>query len=59
MTSKMTTLPSMLLAVLFFISFVAAAPAASLKERDVVDPPVTTPNATTVWVVGSTQTVVW
>ncbi|THH08449.1 hypothetical protein EW145_g2697 [Phellinidium pouzarii] len=28
-------------------------------RRDVVDPPVTAPNATTVWVVGTTQTVVW
>ncbi|KAI5119403.1 hypothetical protein M0805_005946 [Coniferiporia weirii] len=28
-------------------------------RRDVADPPVTTPNSTTVWVVGETQTVVW
>lgn len=28
-------------------------------KRDVADPPVTTPNASTVWVVGATQTVVW
>ncbi|KAH8114439.1 hypothetical protein DFH11DRAFT_1466099, partial [Phellopilus nigrolimitatus] len=30
-----------------------------VSQRDVVDPPVTAPNASTVWAVGETQTVVW
>ncbi|EMD40118.1 hypothetical protein CERSUDRAFT_81416 [Gelatoporia subvermispora B] len=30
-----------------------------VMSRDVVDPPVTNPNAQTVWTVGSTQTVTW
>ncbi|KAK2465759.1 hypothetical protein APHAL10511_002303 [Amanita phalloides] len=38
-----------------------AAPVFShpLTKRDVVDPPVLAPNASTVWYVGTTQTVVW
>jgi len=30
-----------------------------VTSRDVFDPPVTNPNADTVWTVGSTQTVTW
>ncbi|KAF9236490.1 hypothetical protein BU15DRAFT_76932 [Melanogaster broomeanus] len=38
------------------VSFVFAVPLAS---RDVVDPPITDPTASTVWHVGDTQTVIW
>ena len=50
MLSMMTVLSSIVGAVPVVIN--------NLK-RDVADPPVTTPNASTVWVVGATQTVVW
>ncbi|KAF8630011.1 hypothetical protein AX15_003160 [Amanita polypyramis BW_CC] len=44
-----------------FLSLLVSAPVLSvpLKERDVVAPPVTAPNATSTWSVGSVQTVVW
>ncbi|KAF8843219.1 hypothetical protein BDN67DRAFT_964584 [Paxillus ammoniavirescens] len=38
------------------VSFVYAVP---LALRDVVDPPITSPTAATVWHVGDTQTVTW
>ncbi|KAF8332969.1 hypothetical protein F5887DRAFT_564429 [Amanita rubescens] len=45
------------------LSWLVSAPALPLylplQERDVVAPPVTAPNSTSVWTVGSTQTVVW
>ena len=60
----------MVLAILFaFLAFCAAALAApvgagsadgmSLLARDVVDPKITSPTASTVWVVGNTFEVTW
>ena len=57
-------LPMPLLAMLFVMTVLSAIVRAvpvviNDLKRDVADPPVTTPNASTVWVVGETQTVVW
>ncbi|KAF9071207.1 hypothetical protein BDP27DRAFT_535018 [Rhodocollybia butyracea] len=41
----------------FFFSFVQAIP--TLLSRDVFDPPITSPTASTVWQVGQTVTVTW
>lgn len=37
----------------------AAVNATPLSRRDVVAPPIITPNAQTVWPIGTTQTVTW
>ncbi|KIL61384.1 hypothetical protein M378DRAFT_199551 [Amanita muscaria Koide BX008] len=52
----MTSFISFILVSLLFLTSALAVP---LHKRDVVDPPVTAPNASTVWTAGSTQLVVW
>jgi hypothetical protein len=49
-------------ALLFFALGVSAAPtprSVNLSQRDVWAPPVTSPDASTVWTVGSTVTATW
>lgn len=46
------------LSFLFLLNVVWASPLA-LTRKDVPDPAVLTPNASTVWVTGQTETVVW
>lgn len=48
-----------LLTTLFFSLYAIAYAAPSLVKRIVVDPPITSPDASTVWTVGSTVTVTW
>ncbi|KII86656.1 hypothetical protein PLICRDRAFT_125544 [Plicaturopsis crispa FD-325 SS-3] len=47
------------LTIVFFMIFAVSVHAAPLESREVVSPPVLTPGAGTVWVVGSTETVTW
>ncbi|KAI0081662.1 hypothetical protein K474DRAFT_1259092 [Panus rudis PR-1116 ss-1] len=42
-----------------FAVFATSAKALPLVSRDVIDPPITSPDASTVWHVGETQTVTW
>ena len=50
----------LLFAALCLAQLVGGSPViVSETRRDVASPPVLVPNATTVWAVGETQTVVW
>lgn len=44
---------------LLLTSLLAAILALPLVRRDIVDPPITSPTANTVWHVGQTETVTW
>ena len=53
-------IPSTIYALFFLLAAVHAIPLhRSLEKRDVIDPPITSPDASTTWNVGETVTVTW
>lgn len=53
-------IPSTICALFFLLAAVHAVPLQwSLEKRDVISPPVTSPDASTTWNVGETVTVTW